>query len=361
MKEDLCFLPFWYSSENSLISIYDNELITTFKEQISSFKYFSKERFVDGFPISEIIPWGWNPSIVYSLLCSGVSENFLPDKTSLERIRYLSSRQRCVELLESFSAIEGICGKAFQCNDIVNIKNLLNSFSNVVFKSPWSGSGKGITFVSTSTFNDNIEKRFLRVIRSQGFIMAEPIYNKVLDFAMEFYSDNNGRISFIGYSLFNTDTHGSYKYNILMSNSLIERKLSEYVSKSLLLEVRIFLIQKLESMFSGDYTGYLGVDMMICYENGKYLLHPCVEINLRMNMGVVSRILFDRYVNGYSIGKFTIEHHYSEGEALSFHNEFVSRYPLVKDDNGKIISGYLPLTPIVGSTRYNAFLLVGIQ
>ena len=356
MKEDLCFLPVWYASEDSYISIYDKGIISTFNGQISSFKRFSEERFVDDFPDSEIIPWGWNPSLVHSLLSSGVLEKQCPDTTKLERIHYLSGRQQCIDVLDSLSSIEGTCGKAYQCNNISDIKNLLNTHPQVVFKSPWSGSGKGLTFTSVSTWNDNIEKRLLRIIRSQGCIMAEPVYNKVLDFAMEFYSDNNGSISFIGYSMFNTDAHGSYKSNILMSNELIEQRLSEYISSSILSEVRDSLIKKLGTMFSGDYTGYFGVDMMICDENGRYLLHPCVEINLRMNMGVVSRILFDRYVKESSTGKFAIEHYISDGEALAVHNERASRYPLVKDNDGKIISGYLPLTPIIDSTRYAAYI-----
>ena len=48
--------------------------------------------------------------------------------------------------------------------------------------------------------------------------------------------------------------------------------------------------------------------MMICRfpENEKpfFRIHPCVEINLRMNMGVVARFLYDRYVRSDSTGRF---------------------------------------------------------
>lgn len=45
-----------------------------------------------------------------------------------------------------------------------------------------------------------------------------------------------------------------------------------------------------------EYAGYLGVDMMICRFAllPEFRIHPCVEINLRMNMGLVSRMLYDR-------------------------------------------------------------------
>ena len=62
-----------------------------------------------------------------------------------------------------------------------------------------------------------------RVLRVQGEIMVEPLYNKVCDFAMEFYADGNGSVSFVGYSLFDTDAHGNYKGNFLLSDGQIKR------------------------------------------------------------------------------------------------------------------------------------------
>lgn len=109
--------------------------------------------------------------------------------------------------------------------------------------------------------------------------MAEPLYDKVVDFAMEFYSDGKGEMKFVGYSLFDTDTHGNYKGNFLMSDQAIVQTLSAYVSPDLLTAVRTSLLEIFVPLLGGDYLGYFGVDMMICRDNGRYLLHPCVEIN----------------------------------------------------------------------------------
>jgi len=52
------------------------------------------------------------------------------------------------------------------------------------------------------------------------------------------------------------------------------------------------------------------VDMMVCRsdkENG-YRVHPCVEINMRMNMGVVARLFYDRFVALGSKGCFAVEY-----------------------------------------------------
>lgn len=66
--------------------------------------------------------------------------------------------------------------------------------------------------------------------RAAGGVVGEPIYNKVEDFAMEFYSDGKGRIIFAGYSLFRTNAGGAYEGNRLLPDAEIERRLSAYVS-----------------------------------------------------------------------------------------------------------------------------------
>ena len=44
--------------------------------------------------------------------------------------------------------------------------------------------------------------------------------------------------------------------------------------------------------------GFLGVDMMVCRqkEGHPYAINPHVEINLRMNMGIVSHVLSDHFI-----------------------------------------------------------------
>lgn len=144
--------------------------------------------------------------------------------------------------------------------------------------------------------------------------MAEPIYDKVVDFAMEFYAEKQNGVRFAGYSLFETDTHGNYKLNLLLSNTEIENRLAAYVSREILHEVRSCLLSALQRLLKDDYEGYLGVDMMICRLTEEFVVHPCVEINLRMNMGVVSRLFFDRYVSPSSSGQYVVEHYAAEGK-----------------------------------------------
>ena len=182
------------------------------------------------------------------------------------------------------------------------LEAFLQERGELVLKAPWSGSGRGLLKVSSTSWNTQLAGWAARILRVQGVVMAEPIYDKVADFAMEFYAEKQNGVRFAGYSLFETDAHGNYKLNLLLPDTEIEKRLAAYVSQDVLHEVRTHLLSALRQLLKGDYEGYLGVDMMICRLTEEFVVHPCVEINLRMNMGVVSRLFFDRYVSPFFFG-----------------------------------------------------------
>lgn len=359
MSHDLSFLPAWYAPDDALIHVADCSTVETFRSLVASFKVFSSERFVSDTVSCEIRPWGWSPALVHMLSAGGADIFFLPDSASLDKIRYLSGRQRCVEVLSQLSSVDGVCGETFCCSKLEEVRMHLEANGSLILKAPWSGSGRGLYRVCRQSWNANVEGWISRILRTQGCVMAEPIYNKVCDFAMEFYSSPEGTVSFAGYSLFETDDFGNYKQNILMCDSGIEEHLLSFgIQTATLHDVRERLLEIFSGMVSGYYTGYFGVDMMICSQNGDILVHPCVEINMRMNMGVVSRIIFDRYLCPSSRGKFVVEHYNSDGEAVLSHQKMSSSMPLVVDTSGRIKSGYLTLTPLQSVTRYHAYVIV---
>ncbi len=114
-------------------------------------------------------------------------------------------------------------------------------------------------------------------------------------------------MTFAGYSLFSTNEQGAYIGNLLASDSQIEESIACCPVDELMV-IREALRTELASIYGNTYTGYLGVDMMVCRsdkENG-YRVHPCVEINMRMNMGVVARLFYDRFVAPGSKGCFAV-------------------------------------------------------
>ena len=116
--------------------------------------------------------------------------------------------------------------------------------------------------------------------------MAEPYYEKVKDFGMEFDVTDEG-VRYLGLSLFHT-SNGAYTGNVLASEVTKRNMLSHYIPVSLLDEVK----EKISHVASlKNYRGPFGVDMMIVRDNTQLKLHPCVEINLRRTMGHVALAL----------------------------------------------------------------------
>ncbi len=306
------------------------------------------------YPELDIVPWGWNPMLRKKLMSAGVNEQLLPSPEDLVRLRNYSNRRHAVEILSELQAEEGgCCGESHFFTDADELDAWLPSTpGDKVLKMPLSGSGKGLVWI-LGGITDKQRDWCRRVVREQGGVVAEPVLDKIEDFAMEFYLDK-GAVSFTGYSMFTAASSGAYMGNELLSDARIEKKLSAYVPLELLHRLRGSLIKKLSDRFP-LYTGYAGVDMMVCEMYGGYCLQPCVEINMRMNMGMVARIFHDRYLHTGAEGRFAVDYCKKPGSALSFHEKMQRESPL-KVENGKILSGYLSLTPVAKTTNYIAYV-----
>ena len=347
MAADLAVLPAWYAETGSSVWVSDGRQVGWLASECGSFLSVTGvlEREMD---VDEVVPWGWSPALSHRLgekFCHGMD---------IARIRALSSRRVAVDLLPLLR-MEHTIGESFWLDSLENVRTLSLKYGKVLLKAPWSGSGKGIQPLSGLP-DDNLCGWTKRVIASQGGVVLEPFYPKVKDFAMEFLASPAG-LKFCGYSLFEADARGIYKENILASDDAIRMCLSSYVPVSVLDAVCARLQEHLSLMVDGAYQGYLGVDMMIVRTPDGYALHPCVEVNLRMNMGVVSRLFFDRYICPDAGGRYVIEYYPRRGDALMAHAEMKKRCPLVMEE-GRIRSGYLSLTPVFEDTNYQIYVLV---
>jgi hypothetical protein len=353
MAADLSALPAWYALPGSGVLVSDARQREWMLQEYGTILEVDWLLEVPD-SCDRICPWGWNSALLRRLGELGVPEGLLLSNEQMSRLRALSSRQMAVELLPRLR-VEQTLGEANLLTSLENLKAFEAKGERVLLKSPWSGSGKGIRMVEDLS-DPSVYGWAKRVISSQGAIVVEPYYNKVVDFAMEFYVGHEG-VSFVGYSFFETDCRGIYKGNVLASNVMIEQKLSEYVSVNILECVRQKCMNELAHVYQGVYEGYLGVDMMICRGEDRYDVHPCVEVNLRMNMGVVSRLFYDRFLSDGVSGTYAIEYFPNQGGALSFHERMKHDYP-VKTNGKRIKSGYLSLSPVFPETSYLIFIIV---
>ena len=236
---------------------------------------------------SAVDVWGWDLAIRAYLLRWGVDAAVMPTVTQIDAIRQLSHRRYAMQLLESLQ-MPGTIGCASETDQMDIIADRLHRGEHLVVKAPWSSSGRGVRFMEGDM---NIyDKGWVRhVIEKQGSVMVEPYYNKVKDFGMEFVSDGKGIVSYVGLSLFQT-SNGAYTGNILASEDEKEHMISRYISVDLLKAIRQKICTLMGVLLKDRYAGAFGIDMMVVRrdDGDGFLLHPCVEINLRRTMGHVA-------------------------------------------------------------------------
>ena len=347
MKADLAPLPAWYADAGSDVWVSDKRQVSWLAS--GDFTALSVNGVLEYSDVyDELLPWGWSPALMHQLGGSVSVE------VNVGSIRALSSRRTAVDLLPLLR-VKNTVGESSWLSSLEDVYTFAEKHGKVLLKAPWSGSGKGIQPLSGQP-DDNLCGWIKRIIASQGGVVGEPYYNKVKDFAMEFMVSDEG-VSFVGYSLFDTDIRGIYKENVLAADEVIEKELSFYVDLSVFQQIREKLLHRLRLVADDIYRGYLGVDMMIVQTSDGFAIHPCVEVNWRMNMGVVSRIFFNRYVCPEVTGRYVIEYYPNSGDALKSHEEMKANNPLCLD-GGKIAEGYMSLTPVFEDTNYQIYVLM---
>jgi hypothetical protein len=262
-----------------------------------------------------------------------------------------------------------------------DVNAFASKYKEVVFKAPWSGSGKGV-FWSSGALTPSLSGWCKRVIEKQGSVMGEIAYDRVQDFAMEF-KVGRGDVVFAGYSLFFTEGSGIYRGNYLLSNEDIEEELTRWVSKDYLEWIRVELMNFLREKVAKVYNGFVGVDMFVYKEctlhnaqpmvlgseekstiggveqntqGVEYRINPVVEFNLRMTMGMVARTIYDRCVVKGAKGMFTIDH-CPPGELLRDHYSKTEENPM-EIENGRFKKRYFSLCPVVENTVYRASVVL---
>ena len=238
-------------------------------------KLFVDKKQLNRLYINKVEPWGWDLALRSFLLRYGVDA--VPTEEEIAVIRELSHRRHAAQLLAQLQ-MDGTTGVAVEARCLDDVRRMMDKYTRIVVKAPWSSSGRGVRFIVDERWIEN-------VIEKQGSVMVEPCYDKVMDFGMEFESDGEGHVSYLGLSLFHT-VNGAYTGNIIASEETKETMLNMVK----LDDVKCCICDVLGEKLHGKYRGAFGVDMMVVKaDDGEGVwLHPCVEINLRRTMGHVA-------------------------------------------------------------------------
>lgn len=348
---DFSYLPIWFSNPRDAVFV-QNRNDEWFKEMQERFPLLREISTISNYQNCEKIqPWGWDKTISCTLTKYGF-QNVLESK-SLEFIREISHRQLSIEATKDINNLANlrvpIATPAYLLTED-DIEHFVEKHPYAIFKAPWSGSGKGIVR-SLGSLTENLLNRIKNIAKKQGSVLAEPLYNVVQNFAMEFLCEN-GRTFFSGYSWFFTDSHGAYEGNLLASDEYIESQLGTWVSRDDLQKIKAFYIDFFNQKISHSYTGYLGVDMFVYQQDNDYCIHPCVEINIRMTMGLFARLFYDSFVEKGKFGSYYVEYFPNSNELVENHKKKLEQTLTIRE--GRLQKGYLSLTPINEETHYRA-------
>ncbi len=301
MEEDLALLPLWWAEEGDCVLTPANVVYRVEADGTLSLQEDTSvlaRLCADAEGSSPFNIWGWSLALRHRLLHLGIPESYLPSKELISEYRNLSSRAFAAEYIHQLFDDAGREGWSSRL--VGRGMKVLNCFTELgkadtsfIFKTLWSSSGRGV-FVYTPDTPFNAD-RVTSAIRNQGGILVDDFYeDKLLDFALEFETTDAGT-HFLGYSVFEASTSGSYGGNIVAAQSrLRERILSTGIGAELLDKVIDYTTRTLGSLLADSYRGVFGVDMLICRHEGGIALHPCIEINLRRNMGILAIDVYQR-------------------------------------------------------------------
>ena len=290
MRGELWWLPQWWAE--------DEDIVWNGEERLN----LSDD--------TRILPWGWSPSLCHQLKQAGVQESLLPSRKELEQIRQLSPRQTAVSLLQELRSelpLDGhFAGNSVLCRSIEEAVETANAYGETLLKSPWSSSGRGLM----KTDNPQWKAWASRILKAQGSIVVEQFLHKVTDFALEFWLDGKGGVEYRGLSLFYTNERGAYLGNWVAPEGQKLAWLAQYIPLQYLQEIRAWWTARLSRF---DYAGPVGIDMMLAQEG----ICPCIEVNWRWTMGLVSCLVAEQGRYGRMVVEYIYGHYSAEVEAFS--------------------------------------------
>lgn len=353
MTEDLSYLPAYFSDKEDIILTECLPDAAFLKEREEIFGLASRLRLVSDYGGLEGYlpePWGWSPRMD-RIFRAGIWQ---------EEWRNLYSRLTALRCLSRYYDLFPFSRRnrlPETCRSLEEIVRCTRGGKYVV-KSPWSSSGKGQLRIGEEGVTEKCAEWLKGVLRRQGYVIVEPLLDKVCDFALEFYIDGQNRLEYQGLSFFHTGEGGEYAGNEIGGPENTEAPLAEKVGHDSLNRITGEVKQVLAENVCGRYRGALGVDMMICKDSqGEYYVQPFVEINFRYTMGMLALFLSRRYVAAGSGGIFRISFYPREREAWEKHSAFLRHAPLLFQGR-KIVSGYINLTPVNYHTKFVAELQV---
>lgn len=324
-KNDLELLPAYYAQPGSWLLVQDAQAsqlwLSEHNLDIEAIEATQLRKISN----VEVVPWGWSWHLCQQLVAAGLRSSELPIESEMQAVRALAHRRSSIAI---HTAIAQEMGQVFSPTpvEIYNTAAVIEwakTHPAAYIKTPWSGSGRGI-YRATDVDTPQFARWCKGAIARQGSVLCEEALDRVLDFALEWKCEDGCNL--VGYSVFSSDGQNQYGGGIVESNQTLHNIIAQQYPAidSIVQAMRNVLTR----IIAPHYAGYVGVDMLLYRNcNGEIAIDPCVEVNLRCTMGLVTCAL---------------------GETHGMRG----RFSIVPSQQA-----HRPLTPIYHNTRHTATLL----
>ncbi len=296
-QHDCELLPIWWANDGDFIIAphHSDEEIKAVADEAQ----VNVRRYPQG-AYAEPTPWGWSRDAKRQFEEAGVPATCLPTDDDIQQIRTLSHRQLAVDVNNDLYNHTGISApnRPRLYSDTRQME--IHGGDDCLLKRPWSCSGRGV--FPTSTLTDAELIRLAGgIIKRQGSVVVEDALPKALDMSALFYADD-AKITHLAWSLFQTMPDGRYIGSLVAPQAEIANRLHEAAifygnHKADFTRLSDEFMEILHRHIPPMYKGWIGVDMLAYHSLGKesrLQLAPCIEINLRMTMGIVATLLANK-------------------------------------------------------------------
>ncbi|HEX7585792.1 MAG TPA: hypothetical protein VF373_13975 [Prolixibacteraceae bacterium] len=374
MESDLAILPFVFATENDFVlteNLPSDGFVNKLKDAGYDLPRFYRLVDLEVLPTGSfgtIYPWGWSPAAHFKLknLKEKCDDNFKvsPVFTWRNDHQQLFERSTSLDFLTDilnqnpsdwFIDRSFIGEKVTSCEEI---ELLLEKHSPIVIKAPMSSSGRGIQIIRKTRLSASNRQWISGIIKQQNYLTAEPFLEKLIDLSFQFEVLSKSEINYLGYSVFETNSNGQYKGTLIHPDfkSILPGEDPDEVATMIETTAIVVLKALKKSVFANFHRGFLGVDALIFKHQEQLRIQPCMEINSRMNMGILTKFL-EKKIHPDATGKFELFYGLP-GDYWNFEKQQVQLNP-VKLQDGQFFSGYLSLVESTLDKKFGAYISLG--
>jgi hypothetical protein len=315
-------------------------------------------------------PWGWSPA-VYRLF-NNFQESTHPEWKNHPFFEWkknharLLSRETGYRLLNQLHQIKAkspgdydliyFASMPLVVKDKGSLPQIMKSLDlPAVIKTPFSASGRGLFRIRDERDDPENSPWVHGMLKRQGCIYIEKMLRKIQDVSFQFVISKY-EIKYLGHNFFYTDPSGQFAGCAIgwprTGSPLFS---DEQKVKAAIKQASELVFHGLKEMeINRLYAGTAGVDGIFFEDDqGNLKVQPCLEMNLRHNMGLAN-LLFKRKVHQNARGTWRTGT-FKRNQWKTFCAEQIHAKPFIFQD-GKLIKGFLPFVDPSGEKMFGAWL-----